>query len=321
MEERDMYYYQMYGLKVMSDFEFYEADPIPIPDTVDLKICEGIPDQQFDEIINVEEEGEADYYYMCHDQKAIVRKSEIGVFLIENGNLIQYRLTDGCLRESAKQLLLFICIFIVRAQANQIFIHGSCVQVGNTSIIISGKSGAGKSTITTELLLNGAQFMSDDMCPVVFQEGVPYVQSAIPERKLCYDTLVHYGYDVLKLNKVINKRKEKYIARECINYSNAPAPLSAMIIINPVEEGKLCSREIKGNEKLKCVLGNLFYTNIYQKIGNTKAMFQQCVKLSQNVSMYCVDRPMNKETKHDMSVLIQSIISEQMKDKKTVLDA
>lgn len=51
-------------------------------------------------------------------------------------------------------------------------IHGTCVSIGETGVLIRGPSGAGKSDLALRLIDRGAVLVSDDYCDVSITDGV-----------------------------------------------------------------------------------------------------------------------------------------------------
>lgn len=50
-------------------------------------------------------------------------------------------------------------------------IHGTCVSIGQTGVLIRGPSGAGKSDLALRLIDRGAVLVSDDYCTVEKKDG------------------------------------------------------------------------------------------------------------------------------------------------------
>ena len=50
-------------------------------------------------------------------------------------------------------------------------IHGTCVSIGETGVLIRGPSGAGKSDLALRLIDGGAVLVSDDYCEATTKDG------------------------------------------------------------------------------------------------------------------------------------------------------
>ncbi len=50
-------------------------------------------------------------------------------------------------------------------------IHGTCVSIGQTGVLIRGPSGAGKSDLALRLIDRGAVLVADDYCEIEMKDG------------------------------------------------------------------------------------------------------------------------------------------------------
>src|SRR5512133_2921112 len=55
--------------------------------------------------------------------------------------------------------------------------HSSSFIYKDTAVMICGDARAEKSSLTASFCLNGAEFLTDDVTPVIFRDGIPYVQA------------------------------------------------------------------------------------------------------------------------------------------------
>ena len=115
-------------------------------------------------------------------------------YLIRNGNeIIVDRLPDA----NPETLLLFLlssCFSSVLYQRDLLPMHGNAIDTARGAIVIAGDSGAGKSTLALTLVRRGYRLITDDLCPITFDDNAtPFVQPGIPRLKLWADTLEHSG--------------------------------------------------------------------------------------------------------------------------------
>ncbi|MGE4062499.1 MAG: HPr kinase/phosphorylase [Rhodospirillaceae bacterium] len=59
-------------------------------------------------------------------------------------------------------------------------IHGTCVSIGDTGVLIRGPSGAGKSDLALRLIDRGAVLVSDDYCEVEARDGTITLRAPAP---------------------------------------------------------------------------------------------------------------------------------------------
>jgi hypothetical protein len=77
-----------------------------------------------------------------------------------------------------------IILRFMRKRPDLLWIHAGAVTRNGSSILLSGRSGQGKSTFTTMLLNHGWSLMSDDVAPICMSTGevLPFYQS--PSRRI-----------------------------------------------------------------------------------------------------------------------------------------
>jgi HPr kinase/phosphorylase len=59
-------------------------------------------------------------------------------------------------------------------------IHGTCVSIGQSGVLIRGVSGAGKSDLALRLIDRGAALVADDCCEVEKNDGVLFLHAPAP---------------------------------------------------------------------------------------------------------------------------------------------
>ena len=96
-----------------------------------------------------------------------VEITEIGQFLISNGCRIEYRLFNTNYEKEQLQAIVAALFYPVLIYQNSyIPMHCSALhnQLLGYSVLISGHSGAGKSTTSVALIESGWKMMADDVC-------------------------------------------------------------------------------------------------------------------------------------------------------------
>ena len=114
------------------------------------------------------------------------------VFRITGGNLIEADVAEGDTDGFVAMYLLGSCMGAILVQRGYMLLHGSCVTNGKQSVLITGDSGAGKSTTAAEFLKHGWKLLTDDVTCIFDRDGVPMVQPSYPSQKLWQDALDRY---------------------------------------------------------------------------------------------------------------------------------
>lgn len=306
-----MKYYRIYGLKVKSQIKLDELIEIKDDECnckidVEIKI-EKIPDEIIEKIARIKDknrfceysESEC-WFYICG----------VAAYRIYDGKYISIQPVSNCIDQKIKTFLLggaFICLLL---QRKFIGIHGSAVAVGDSSIVITGESGAGKSTLLSEFVKKGYKFLADDLCAVEFSDnGEININSAYPQRKLCRDAAEWFNYSLDNL-KWIDEERDKFAVDSMETFIYGTKKLKAIFEINVIknEMNHVMIKEIKGIEKFKSVVDNLYESNIVKCLGIKGKIFENITKLSQEVPYYKIYRPYGIFTLEKQFQLIKSII-------------
>lgn len=86
------------------------------------------------------------------------------------------------LEDAITYLLGPVMGFVLRRRG-VLALHGSCARLSDSSVILCGNSGLGKSTTAAALALRGVAVLTDDISPVVEENGQLYVEPGYP--RLC----------------------------------------------------------------------------------------------------------------------------------------
>lgn len=285
----DKYTYKIYGLVVETDIELEEAFPIEpgTPDIIirkneivsDKSIREKALKQTDKELLYRNSQDISEFYYKT-----------CGSFLVENARLIRYSSSSIENPGFFNQIILGKCIPTAMIQRREIALHGSCVYYKNKAVVVSGESGAGKSSFTSEFLLHG-DFMSDDTVRVTVQENKCIAHAGYPQRKICEDTLRYIRVDQTQLVRMPDFDTEKYAIRNFEDYHYQPEDFGTLIVIRVADIDEVAVTEIFGSEKLKYVIQNLYQLNAYQESKMLPAVFSKCVKIANDIKVLLVERP------------------------------
>lgn len=304
---KQLYYYLIFGLKVKSDIELTYAFPI-YTDEYDVVIEQVIFPEKM-QIEKLEELAQKSGSMVHHSKRySCIHFSHEGTFEINNGSTIHYQLRTEARKEMVDQIILFSCFGIILEQRDLLAIHGSAVYWNNTAIVISGKSGTGKSSLTGELLYQGAELIADDTACIYERDGQLYIEAGLPIRKLCKDVVEKIGYAKENLTYLTCGEKGKYVISESQHYHVKPECVSAMFIIEPKETEIVEISEITGNEKLELLIPSLYNLNLMKEIGFSSLRMQQCIKFCNDIALFQLNRPIGRMTTQIQAEKMKDII-------------
>ena len=102
---------------------------------------------------------------------------EVGSFYVRDGREVEFSVVPGADEDWVKLYLNGQVLVALLHQRKIINFHASSFIHDGRGVMVLGDTGAGKSSLTVSFVLSGAGFLSDDLTPVIFREGIPYILS------------------------------------------------------------------------------------------------------------------------------------------------
>lgn len=284
----EKYIYRSFGLVIKSD--------IAIPEFIqgsgksDISIILGEVPDKIEAIVDEAVD------YKISKTEFLFFVENVGKYYVNEGKLIIVEPSEGADKDSVKVYLIGTAIGAALLQRGLLPIHGSSVVFNGHAVIFTGYSGAGKSTICACLRKQGVEFLGDDVSVVTINEaGTPEVQSSFPQQRLCTDTAEKMGYNKNRL-QLACKADDKYVISDNINFKIGSAGLEVIFELSTKQDGEVELTEIKGTEKLKGIINNIYYISILKRLGIKEAYFKQCLAVAKNIKYYKLLRPAGKDT-------------------------
>lgn len=300
-----LYTYQLFGLIIRSDYRLAHIPPISFQGREDALIrCS---DRPLDLRYAIPET--KSYYSLSHYEKneAHIHYMEHGTFIIKEGRRITCYLKKHHNNTAVTQILLCSCMGVLLAQKGMLALHGSLTFLQGNALIISGDSGAGKSSITARLLSEGARFMADDMACITFSESQPWGQPGFPICKLHQDMIEYFQLDKEKAFPLPDNKREKYGLPMDKVFHNKPEPIGAMVFIRTTETERLSISQISGSSKLTLFIHSLYRKELYQATGFGQELLQKSIAFCNQVPMYQLLRPLQGVDPQEPAKLIRTL--------------
>ncbi|MEM9474841.1 MAG: hypothetical protein AAGA71_06085 [Pseudomonadota bacterium] len=184
--------YTAFGLTVQCEFELRDVSRLytSASDTpYDVTIKDGtVPDSLADATIFGE-------VFEKNAEHVLLRVKAVADFLISNGKSIVISRCSGCLPDTL-ETYLFGSVFGILLQQRGVFsLHVGAVETRQGLVAFCGPTGAGKSTIVSELhQQTGCPIFCDDVAAVSMVDGVPHLEPGAARIKLCSDALHRFGF-------------------------------------------------------------------------------------------------------------------------------
>jgi hypothetical protein len=275
-----LHYYRVFGLTVSSEYELPELETIVPLEHPDVRIVLGkIPSELEGAIVCRPHLQIAPQYLLLHIRVA-------GDFWVRNGNEIILNPLPEAPPENVRLFLLGSAFGALLHQRGILPIHGSALVYRGQALVLTGVTGAGKSTLAAALVRKGCWLLTDDVAAVMFDaDGTPWVQPAYPQQKLWQDSAAAMELTTGRLIRVMADM-EKYAVPASGSYQAALAVLTTVFqLVKPVgdEAAMLCLEPVRGADKLSLMLHNVYRPRFVKGLGLQGEHLQRCFKLAEKV--------------------------------------
>lgn len=296
------YHYSLYGMRVTSDLDFIQLDPVQLPENGGDFRREEV------RILAMNEEEEAQFRKEHGD---CVCGSFLGTekswlcnrtleMSVEQGKEIRYHIREGGARGAVRTYLLGFGMALLVLQQGKLPIHCSALEAPEGgAVLIAGESGVGKSTLTAGLLERGYRFLADDLAVVdpSPEDGV-WVYPAYPYMKLCRDAVLRQG-DVPEELPYIDEKKDKFLV-PCIDvFRRERVRLERFVFLEILSEkegseamsGEIKAERITGPESMLVYKDNLFLRHLWKRQDPGMEVWQNCLRMAKQIPVFSVKRP------------------------------
>ncbi|MPQ44224.1 hypothetical protein [Clostridium tarantellae] len=308
-KKKKNFFYRIYGLNVKSNIKLPELIEIGGENIIeDVTVFYGIMPK---EILKRVKEGKILEFLR---DKAWFNIKKVAAYYISNGNNIIIMPYEEATEQEIKTYLLGSAFGALLIQRNIVVIHGGTIIIKDKAITLTGDSGAGKSTLTSAFRMSGFSFLADDVSAVVLNNfGIPFISPAYPQQKLCRDAMIKLGYDTNNFIR-IDEGRDKFVIPVNGGFLQESKPLVAVCEIAVGNVDSVQIEEIKGNEKLKVLLKNIYRIEFIKISGMYPEYFKKCVNVAQNILLFKIIRPKDKFSVNEQMEIIEKIINERIGD-------
>lgn len=296
------YTYLIYGLKVKSEINMPELIKLNSKDISewDITIFYGNVPEHIDGYTIKNE------YFELSKREFYLNIKGIASYYVSNGSTIIVKPEPGSSLEDIKVFLLGTCFGMLLKQRNTIAIHGGTVVADGKGIIVTGHTGAGKSTLISAFRKEGHAFLADDVSALgIDLDKNIIIHPTYPQQKLCKDAMDKMGYDTDNYLQ-IDSYRDKYSIPLETNFVDFPVLLNAIYEVNIGQVDKIELEEILGIEKIRLILRNIYRIEVFNDMGLEAEYFKQCIEIAKTVPVYRVKRPKDSFTVKEQINLIKN---------------
>jgi hypothetical protein len=216
----------------------------------------------------------------------------IAWFYASNGNYIEIYLYE---EYNKTTLELYLNGSVYGAILHQRFIlplHGSCFNYNGYGIMVCGESGMGKSSLTAAFCLQGSEFLTDDITPMIINDGLPFLLTLSDRIKLWDDALEQLALQKEGLLKIDTDTEKFYFPIN--NNKKDLFPLHTLFVLEIHDKMEVEFQEIRGGEKLTSIRNQIYRLEYLLGMPeNESAYFQYLVDICNNAKIIRVKRPVN----------------------------
>jgi hypothetical protein len=297
---RNLYSYQIYGLIIKSEIEIPELCGYGEESTrCHVNISFGSAPRYINEPVFTT------IWWQVSREEFYMHIKDVGYYYVSNGTSIIVEPEDGADMEYIKVFLLGSALGMLMFQRNIIAIHGGTIEIDGRGIILTGQTGAGKSTLNSAFRKEGYRFLSDDVSALGKDDiGEIVIHPAYPQAKLCADTMLKLGYNLNNFNLLVDRERDKYSIPLDGDFVGHNIRLGGIYEISVDDVEKVGIIEVLGGEKIKLILRNIYRIEIGGFLGFQRDYFKQCLEVAKKIPVYRLIRPRSKFTVNEQMELI-----------------
>ncbi len=230
-----------------------------------------------------------DYISMNQDEFSMDVEG-VGWYYVSGGNFISLVPYPDADKTTIELYLNGSAYGAILHQRKILPLHGSCFRYEGKGIMICGEAGAGKSSLTASFCLNGADFLTDDVTPVLFREGKPYIWALSDRMKLWGDTLKQLGREAEGLHEILPGIGKYFYPVKGTDGENFTLDL-----VYVLQKGECLApefTELTGSQKLIALRGEIYRHEYLQGMPeNEIGYFLDIVNISSAARVFQVRRP------------------------------
>jgi hypothetical protein len=244
----------------------------------------------------------ADDIWQMNQNEFAMQVEGVGSFFACNGNEVEYVPVPGSSKEALELYLNGSVYGAILHQRQILPLHGSSIIENNTGVIICGDSGAGKSSLAVAFCLEGSEFMTDDITPVIFKKGMPQILAMSDRIKLWDHSLEQLNLGKEGLKSISPGADKFYFPLE--SSKTESYPLKIIFILDLQIQSGTTFVEINGAEKVMAIRNEVYRPEYLKGMhANEPVFFHKIIEISREVKVFRISRPAHLKIKELMSTV------------------
>lgn len=287
-----MPYYVAFGLVIRSCIELFGLEPL---DTEDRGLSPR-PDIiiEFGKVPEHLERSHAEKgFVQVGPDEVLITQPHNARFLIQRGKRV---IIEPCECMSLSQVVLGLtgtCLGAVLQQRMNLTFHGGAVKKqGQGVVLLLGRRGSGKSTMTALLGRAGYDVSGDDLCAVERTEHGCSLLPGIPSIKLCSRSIGTLGYDPTGL-RMVKTHCDKYLVPTKPMIRNELSAVDRIYILGWGDRLEIAP--VPKKQAVLLLIKGTYRKWMIRKIMGESDLFRVCSHIAQSVPVYTFIRPKDPE--------------------------
>lgn len=273
--------YTVYGLTIASELDCPELRPYS-----------GVPDVH----VHLREPtlvaGQSQVGYEASVDEFVLRVPKVAAFTLIRGQEIRVEpYSDVPDFPAIRLFLLGTVMGALLHQRGILPLHGSAVCKNASTLLILGRSGAGKSSLAAALSRDGWKLQSDDISAVRVSNGVATCDPGFPRRKMWPDMLQCLGQDPNQHERVratVEKRSQLVPDHE---FAPMTAPIRTVVVLGKSRDRSPVIRDISGPLGMAALKKHTFRDYLRSPLGLHLNHFQIISRLACQATILRLNRP------------------------------
>ena len=244
----------------------------------------------------------ANNHWQMNQNEFAMQVDEVGNFYACGGNRVEYAPEDGASRASLEVYLNGSVYGAILHQRRILPIHGSSFVEKGLGIMLCGESGAGKSSLTAAFCLDGAEFLTDDVTPIVFKNQLPEILPLSDRIKLWQDCLKQLERKEESLVPIWDGETKYYFPMEKnIRHS---VPLKQVFIIEAGDNEQVEHSPVTGVKAFSAIRNEVYRWEYLSAMPESeKRYLEQLIIMSSRLTITKVKRPAGISVKEMKAIL------------------
>lgn len=238
----------------------------------------------------------------------LLRVDDVARFLAQDGRHITIDASASADPRRLQSLLLGAVFTALLHQRGSLVLHASGLAGPNGAVLIAGHSGAGKSTIASELAARGYAVIGDDAAVVVGGEnGELIVQPGLPQLNLWKDAASHLGLDE-STAQLAPPELDKYIVSQPFTFVSGPHPLAAICVLDLGVKDVVITEELADGERFAVLKEQTRQFRVMDALGANPDHFRLTTKVAAQVRMTRILRPLRQQARSQVADIVAALL-------------